>query len=139
MHQLRSLIVFETGVVYLLDDRANLLNVCFVDGVNAGLLWKAFIKRGQGATGWAVAQNRTLVNGDPHHELRTVNPELAQRFRSAATTALVHEKLCLGAITLYDSRPHPFTTEDERILDLVAPQAAAAIRKASSLQESRSR
>ncbi|UCF68250.1 MAG: HD domain-containing protein, partial [Acidobacteriota bacterium] len=139
MNKLRSLIAFDTGVVFLFDEKSGLILPALVDGHNEKMLRRKTLRRGEGITGWAVENVRTVINAQP--ELDFYGNELAvgRMYQSAAVVPLVGGGLCLGTITLYDGRARHFSIEDERILDLVGPQAAAAIQNARSYAETRSR
>lgn len=138
MVTLRSLITFDTGVIYLLDENVTSLTACFADGANADLLRDRALQRDRGISGWVAANKTTKINADPCSDFTDSSPELRSAYASAAVVPLNDEKgLCVAVLTLYDSRPQHFTGENERILGAVAAQAGPAIRSASSYEESR--
>ncbi len=139
MGKLRSLIAFDTGVVYLFDTKSQLVVPAYTDGQNAELLKQRSLRRGEGITGWVVENMRTMVNAKPELDFYGNDVDIGKMYRSAAVVPLALEGLCIGAITLYDGREDHFDTEDERILDMVGPQIAAALQNARSYEESRER
>jgi len=72
-------------------------------------------------------------------ELDFYGPDLdvGRQYNSAAVYPLMARSGCIGTITLYARESDHFCIEDQRILDLVAPQAASAIQNARSYEETR--
>jgi diguanylate cyclase (GGDEF)-like protein len=139
MRKLRSLIAFDTGVIYTFEPRSQLVVPAYADGENSELLKQRSLRRGEGITGWVVENLRTVVNVKPELDFCAGDAGVGQRYRSVASVPLRSEGLCIGAMTLYDGRESHFDSEDERILELVAPQITSAIQNARSFEESRER
>jgi diguanylate cyclase (GGDEF)-like protein len=139
MRKLRSLIAFDTGVIYLFDSKSQLIVPVYTDGQNAEVLKQRSLRRGEGITGWVVKNLRTTVNAKPELDFYGNDVNIGRMYRSAAVVPLITDGLCICAVTLYDGRENQFDSEDERILDLVGPQIASAMKNAKSYEESRER
>ncbi len=137
MAKLRSLVTFDTGAIYLIDERSGLLLPALVDGENHELVRQRTLRPGEGITGWSFANGRTLVNAQPELDFYGAGVALGKVYHSAIVVPLKSGAGVSGTITLYDRRKNHFTSDDERILDLVAPEAAVAIRNASQYEATR--
>ncbi|RMG44497.1 MAG: diguanylate cyclase [Acidobacteria bacterium] len=137
LERLRNLISFDCGVVYLVDGGNDTIRAAAAAGSGAEELRGNILMAGEGVSGWAVDNAKTLVNVVPMPDFRGRSAPLGSRFRSALVSPLVHEGRVIGAVTLYHGTERAFTSEDERILELVGPEAAAAIENARTYEKTR--
>ena len=139
MGRLRSLISFDTGSIYLVEEKTGLVIPAKTCGLNAEVIRRKSFRRGEGITGWVVDNGNTMVNVQPDLDFYGADIEIGRRYRSAIVVPLLVPEGCMGTITLYDRRVKHFGPEDERILERVVPQAAQSIQKARSHEETRDR
>ncbi|UCF66674.1 MAG: diguanylate cyclase, partial [Acidobacteriota bacterium] len=137
LEKLENLVSFDTGVIYLHDGAQALLRAAFVHGRAADKLKGKVLMQGEGVTGWAVDNGRTLVNVLAKPDFCGPRADIGRSFRSAMVVPLVIEGRSFGALTFYDRREKHFSLEDERILELIAPEAAAAIYNARAYETSK--
>ena len=139
MERLRRLVAFDSGAVYLVDEKSALIVPAHAEGDEADLIRRKSFRRGEGITGWVVENAKSMVNARPELDFYGDDIEAGRGYRSAAVFPLNVGGNCIGTITLYARRENQFGTEVERILDRIAPQAAAAIQNARSFEETRGR
>lgn len=139
MSRLRKLVSFDTGAVCLLDEKSGLIVPAHAEGENQEMIRRRSFRRGEGITGWVVENVKAMINARPELDFYGADVHVGRQYRSAAVIPLTTNGSCLGTISLYSHRESHFSTEDERILDRVAPQAAAAIQNARSFEENRDR
>lgn len=135
--RLRNMITYETGVIYLIDPKSGLVVPAHVEGAHGEALRRKTFRRGEGITGWVLENLKPMVNAKAEMDFFGADIEIGRQFQSATVYPLVAGENCIGAITLYAREEHHFTMEFERILDIVAPQAASAIQNARAYEETR--
>ncbi|MFL9466958.1 MULTISPECIES: ATP-binding protein [Scytonema] len=126
LEEARKLIQFTTSAILLLNNNTNRLdilwedvqNVCFENPlIKAQEIIDTIIKSGQGE----------IVNdvfSDPRFVDRQVN------FHSFMCVPLITEKQVIGAIVLLSETPTTYSTQDLKLLTILALQTAVAIEKA---------
>jgi putative nucleotidyltransferase with HDIG domain len=117
--------------IYLYDSRADALAATAVAGEHSEAIEGLTIAQGQRLTGWVAAHRATIVNSDAALDLGNLAMRLQPSPHSCVSTALVRDKELVGAITLYSTRPAPFTDRDAAILEVLAPRIAASLSRRS--------
>jgi putative nucleotidyltransferase with HDIG domain len=135
MKKIRSLISFDTGVIYLLEPKTGLIVPAHVEGENVGVIRRKSIRRGEGITGWVVDNMKNMLNARPELDFYGGDVSVGKQYESACVVPLKAAGQCIGTVTLYSREDKHFSSEDERILDLVVPQATSAIQNARSYAE----
>lgn len=95
----------------------------------------------EGIAGWAVRERRTVYVPDILKEPRFLYIDLNNppRFRSLMVAPLLVRDKCLGTISLTGGVVDAFTPDDERLLSILASQAAIALENARLFTETNRR
>jgi signal transduction histidine kinase/putative methionine-R-sulfoxide reductase with GAF domain len=111
----------RAGDLYVIDDRAAKMR-------------RLPYPEDTGLIGWSIRKDEVLMSADAEHDERR-DEELDQRVGAGrAKTALVvplegEHNAPMGAIAIYNKRGvHPFSSEDQELLKLIAANASTAIR-----------
>lgn len=87
--------------------------------------------------GWMQLKNRPLLANDPTSDDRLRNINLPRGIQSLLCVPLVSKAELIGVLTVYNSKRGGFTAEDQRLLAIIASQAAQIIENARLNAESR--
>lgn len=130
--QLRRVLPRGTCAVYLLDDGGEELVVEHAAGPLSSALHGMSIRVGQKLTGWVAAHRRTIVNSDAALDL---SEAAIDGPHTCVSTALLDGDTLVGVLTVYGEASEPFTEEQGRLLQMVAPHVARmlAVSRASAL------
>jgi diguanylate cyclase (GGDEF)-like protein len=126
----RRLIPCSLSVFYLLDTVSDELVATHVAGEQAALVTGLRIPRGQRLSGWVGANHQTIRNSDPVLDFGESARAMTPRPRSCLSTPLLANHDLIGVLTLYSSNHEGFSSEHERVIEIVARQVAPTIRHA---------
>ena len=119
---------------YILDDASQRLVVMDAAGPAANNVRGATIGLGDGLSGWVAAHRQVIVNSEAALDLgrraRTQTPPL----KSSLGVPLVAGESLVGTVTLYSSQRAAFTEDHSRLVQMIAPHIAQAIRTARLAQ-----
>jgi GAF domain-containing protein len=99
---------------------------------------KPSLKLGQSISGRAVQERRPIVVPDVTKERDYMYPEIARKEGLCALLSmpmLIRDRV-VGVINSYTSVPHAFTTEEIKVLQAIANQAAIAIENTKLVEKS---
>jgi diguanylate cyclase (GGDEF)-like protein/putative nucleotidyltransferase with HDIG domain len=133
-HLLR-LIPFSLLVIFVYDFETDELAARHVAGEAALPLKTMRIGLGKHLSGWVGANRQTILNSDPVLDLGELARDSTPRLRSCLSSPMVLNDALVGVITLYSSNSEHFTEEHRRLIEAVAQQSAAALRRAASGEE----
>jgi signal transduction protein with GAF and PtsI domain len=122
--QLRRLLPRGTSALYLLDHGGEDLALEHAAGVLAPSLAGMTIRVGQKLTGWVAAHRRTIVNSDAALDL--ADAVVDGRYTCLSAPLLEGDTL-VGVLTIYADASEPFTDEQGRMVQMVAPHLASMI------------
>lgn len=123
-----ELVPYDACAIYLLDDTGEFASAVHVAGPKSDLLLEKRVKVGDGPTGYALKQNKTVENADPALDLSTP-ANAGNEFRTMISRPLVAENNIIGAISVYSSGLTQYQDEHIRLLETVSKIAADAIAK----------
>jgi sigma-B regulation protein RsbU (phosphoserine phosphatase) len=123
----RQVIDYEIFAIMLLNERTQELRMRFQIG-HTPEVERMKIKMGQGITGTAVEQRRTILVDDVRKEPRYINAH--PLVRSELAVPLIAKKRVIGVIDIQARDQRYFTEEHSRILNLVGSRIATAIENA---------
>ena len=123
----RQVIDYEIFAILLLNERTQELRMRFQLG-HTPEVERMSLKMGQGITGMAVEQRRSILVDDVHTEPRYINAN--PLVRSELAVPLITKKRIIGVIDIQASKKSYFTAEHSRLLTLVASRIATAIENA---------
>ncbi|HVO31146.1 MAG TPA: GAF domain-containing protein [bacterium] len=124
-----------TGAILLLDEEKQVLTITASRNIAQDVVARAKLKLGEGITGAAAKEARTIVVPDVSKEPRYVvgNPST----RSEIAVPLFDEGRVVGVIAVDSDVPGNFHIEDRELLETFAGVAAVAIRNARLFASSR--
>lgn len=117
-----------TGAILLLDDAREVLTIKAARGLPPEVVAKVKLKPGEGITGSAAKEARTILVPDVTKEPRYVvgNPNV----RSELAVPLFDEGDVIGVIDVDSDVPDNFQPDDRELLETFAGVAAVALRNA---------
>ena len=133
--KLKSIVPFETCVVYVVDGKTGRAEPVFVAGDGAEFFGRRAVQPGEGITGWVVSNARPMASAAPEIELAGVEDEVAARVGGVLSAPLVREGRTFGAVTLFAAEA--YAGEHLRLLESACEHAATAL--ANALMHERTR
>jgi sigma-B regulation protein RsbU (phosphoserine phosphatase) len=128
-----SLTRASTGALLLTDDSGERLILQSSRGIDLEQFDHLTLGPGQGITGWVLLEKASIlvpdVNRDPRY--LAVNPQV----RSELAVPIHHKGRVVGVINVDSFAPAAFSSRDQVLLEVIAAQAAVAIRNASLFTE----
>ena len=124
------IVPFDTCVVYLYDEPKGYARIALAVGINAEEMRGRCVAPGEGVTGFALA-NRRSVNRI-HPSLDFVNGEsmMDSDYRSMASLPLFKDDLLLGALSIYSASLKEYSDDQIRLLETVTRLASDALANA---------
>jgi diguanylate cyclase (GGDEF)-like protein/putative nucleotidyltransferase with HDIG domain len=110
--RLRDLVRYDALAVFI--KQGDRLLPKFALGRDCDVLQGLHCEMGEGLTGWAAANRRTIVNGDP--SLDFVDVETQVCFEAALLVPLVGANGTIGVLALYREEKDSFSFDDSRVL-----------------------
>ena len=141
VEETRRVIDYHNARVYLLEPPDDLVPVAFEGQVGAYEPVDMAILRtkvGRGFTGWVAAHRMPLRIDDAQADPRGFTiPGTDMVDESMLVVPMQHDERLVGVITLSKLGLHKFDEDDERLLSILADQAATAFSSARHLAEAR--
>jgi PAS domain S-box-containing protein len=125
-----SMLQVEAGSVLLLDDATQELEFVAAVGAGAEQIMGLRLPAGAGIAGQALSEGRSLLVDNTQYSSQFY--EAIDHVTGLSTQRLVATPLrvkehYIGVMEVMNKRSGPFTADDVRVLDMLAPTAAAAI------------
>jgi len=136
-NKLRAIVPFDTCIIYLVDEKTGKALPAHVAGEYAEAFRKRRVTVGDGITGWAIANARSMCNTSPELDLVGVPEEITQSIRGVLVSPLIREDGAFGTITLYSKNLKSYTSEHVRLLESVAQHASSALNNALTFEKTR--
>lgn len=128
--KLRSIVPFDTCVIFVADDSTNKAEAVHAAGSAAEHFSRRRVTLGEGITGWVIANARSMRGTPPELDMAGVAAEAASWVRDAISSPLLRDDGAFGAITLYSSSESAYAVEHVRLLESVCLHASSAINNA---------
>lgn len=125
----RQMIPFETCAVYLLDHSKNAATVELAIGKNEAGFIGLELSPGEGITGWVLANRQSFCNGDPALDLRYLKIS-DSTYRSVISVPMFRDGQLTGVLSLYTSQANGYTSDHQRLLEMIAEITADALHNA---------
>jgi GAF domain-containing protein len=123
---IRQIVPSDAMALFLPDETHDHVVIRFSAGAHAHALHGVTRPTATGMAGW-VAVNRTpIVNGEPILDLG-MRAESAPALRSSIVVPLVDSDAVIAVMALYSKELLAFTEDHLRVLELLAPNLAAAM------------
>ncbi|HLL71042.1 MAG TPA: diguanylate cyclase [Pyrinomonadaceae bacterium] len=135
--KLRSIVPFDTCVIYLVDDRSGKAIAAHASGENADAFVRRRITVGEGISGWVIANARSMCNTPPELDLVGLPEEVSSNIRGVLVSPLIREDGAFGAITVYSKTRTTYTTEHVRLLESVSQHASVALNNAMTFEKTK--
>ena len=136
-NKLRSIVPFDTCVIFLVDDRSGKAAAVHAVGEEAQLFSQRRVNIGEGITGWVIANSRSMCNANPELDMVGIPEEIVKRFRGILVSPLVREDGAFGAIALYSQSRTSYSSEHVRLLESVCQHASSALNNALTHEKTR--
>jgi diguanylate cyclase (GGDEF)-like protein/putative nucleotidyltransferase with HDIG domain len=136
-NKLRSIVPFDTCVIFLVDDRSGKANAVHAVGADAELFSRRRVTIGDGITGWVIANSRSMCNANPDLDMVGIPDEVVKRFRGILVSPLTREDGSFGAIALYSQSRTSYSSEHVRLLESVCQHASSALNNALTHEKTR--
>ena len=131
LREIRKVINYHTGVIYLWSEENNRYQAGAVCGPHADLIAGSAVRRGEGFLGLAAEQGETQLVYDVRGDVRTAGDiGLTQAHRAMVVIPLMAETEVLGLLVLGDKRPGFFEARHLHTLTIIGGQTAVAIANA---------
>src|ERR1051325_3593045 len=136
-NKLRSIVPFDTCIIFIVDDRTGKAIASHVVGDHAEAFRLRRINIGEGITGWVVANSRSMCNSSPELDLVGLPEDISRGYRGVLVSPLIREDGAFGAISLYSKGRTSYTSEHVRLLESVAQHAASALNNAITFERTK--
>ncbi|HWN12067.1 MAG TPA: diguanylate cyclase [Pyrinomonadaceae bacterium] len=136
-NKLRSIVPFDTCIIFIVDEKTGKAVAAHVAGEDAELFASRRMTVGDGITGWVIANARSMSNASPELDLFGLSEEIAKSYRGALVSPLLREDGAFGAITLYSRSRSSYTTEHVRLLESVCQHASSALNNAMTYEKTK--
>jgi diguanylate cyclase (GGDEF)-like protein/putative nucleotidyltransferase with HDIG domain len=136
-NKLKSIVPFDSCVIFLVDDRSGKAIAAHAVGEEAEMFASRRITVGDGITGWVIANSRSMCNASPELDMVGVPDPIVKRFRGVLVSPLLREDGAFGAISLYSQSRTSYTTEHVRLLESVCQHASSALNNALTYEKTR--
>ncbi|HEU4712765.1 MAG TPA: diguanylate cyclase [Pyrinomonadaceae bacterium] len=129
-NKLRSIVPFDTCVIFVVDERSGKAKAVHAVGAESELFSRRRINIGDGITGWVIANARSMCNANPDLDMIGIPDETVKSFRGILVSPLLREDGAFGAIALYSQSRTSYTSEHVRLLESVCQHASSALNNA---------
>ncbi len=136
-NKLRSIVPFDTCIIFVVDERSGKAVAAHVAGEHAEFFARRHMDVGDGITGWVIANARSMCNASPELDLVGVPEEIAKLYRGVLVSPLLREDGSFGAITLFSKSRTSYTTEHVRLLESVCQHASSALNNALTFEKTK--
>jgi signal transduction protein with GAF and PtsI domain len=124
--------------IMLLDEASGELRIAATQSLSEQYRRKPNLKVGQSIIGRAVKDRRPIIVLDVSTERDYMFPDMAKKegLCSLLSVPMMVRDKALGVINSYTSTPHVFTSEEVKLLQVIANQAAIAIEHTTLIEKS---
>jgi diguanylate cyclase (GGDEF)-like protein/putative nucleotidyltransferase with HDIG domain len=136
-NKLRSIVPFDTCIIFVVDEKSGKAVAAHVAGEDAEVFSRRRMNVGDGITGWVIANARSMCNASPELDLVGISEEVARNYRGVLVSPLLREDGAFGAITLYSKSRTSYTTEHVRLLESVCQHASSALNNALTFEKTK--
>ncbi|HVN04673.1 MAG TPA: HD domain-containing phosphohydrolase [Bryobacteraceae bacterium] len=131
--RLKKIVPYDGIAIYIC--RGDRLIPHYVNGENYRLFSSLEIPAGEGLSGWAAANRKSILNGNPSVESGYLHdPSKFSTLRSALAVPLEGVNGVIGCLTLYRAEKDAFSRDHLRILLAISSKVSMAIENALRFQ-----
>jgi signal transduction protein with GAF and PtsI domain len=124
--------------IMLFDHATGELRIVATQSLSEQYRLKPNLKIGQSISGRVVQERRPIIVPDVTRERNYMYPDIAKKEGLCSLLSvpmMIREKI-VGVINSYTSMPHRFTTDEVKLMQAIANQAAIAIEHATLIEKS---
>ena len=129
----------STGAWFLPDAEHDRLVVAHAFGPAAAALRVTTVPIGERLSGWVAARRQPIINSDASLDLGTAVDAVSPPLARCISLPLMVDDALVAVLTLYTAAPDGFTADHGRLVQIVAPHLARAIRRRGAHTECESR
>src|SRR5262249_32887161 len=122
-------------VVYLADPDEGVLRATHIIGENTKLLSSHQIRFGDGISGWVASNREPIAGAHPQSDFTGIHHEALATYTNSLVFPLVDDGEVLGVLSLYATADISYADDQVRLMELVARNAATALRNARKFEE----
>lgn len=124
--------------IMLLDEPSGELRIVATQSLSEQYRRKPNLRIGQSISGRAVQERRPIIVADVMKEPEYMYPDMARKegLCSLLCVPMMMRDKAVGVINSYTSVPHAFTSEEVKLLQAIANQAAIAIEHTTLMEKS---
>ncbi|HLU99792.1 MAG TPA: diguanylate cyclase, partial [Acidobacteriota bacterium] len=127
--KIKKFVPYSACSIYLVSSEDDRMLPHHVSGMYKDILDTVEVRLGEGITGWVAANNEPLVDVSAAPEFPGLKV-LRSVFRSCLAVPLSMDDSVVGVITLYSTHTNVYQYDHLRLMEMIAPHAAAAINNA---------
>lgn len=127
VNKVGHVVPFDTCAVYLHDELKGYATAAHVAGKNSDALLNRCIAPGEGVTGFALANRRSISRIDPQLDFAGVELSADGDYRSMVSLPLMKDERLLGALSVYSVQLAEYTDDHLRLLETVTRLASDAL------------
>jgi diguanylate cyclase (GGDEF)-like protein/putative nucleotidyltransferase with HDIG domain len=124
------IVPFDTCVVYLYDQAKAYARIALAVGINAEEMRGRCVAPGEGVTGFALANRRSVNRIHPSLDFVNRDSMMDSDYRSMASLPLFKDDLLLGALSIYSASLKEYSDDQIRLLETVTRLASDALANA---------
>ena len=121
------IVPFDTCAVYLYDEVKGYASTALVVGLNVEALSARCVAPGEGVTGFALANRRSINRIHPSLDFTAAKFAGDQEYSSMASLPLFKDDRLLGAISVYSTTLREYSDDQIRLLETVTRLASDAL------------
>lgn len=121
------IVPFDTCAVYLYDEVKGYATAALTVGLNADDLHGRCVAHGEGVTGFALANRRSVNRIHPSLDFVDTKFSGDQEYSAMASLPLFKDELLLGAISVYSTSLREYSDDQIRLLETVTRLASDAL------------
>jgi len=124
--------------IMLLDHPTGELRIVATQSLSEQYRLKPNLKIGQSISGRAVQERRPIIVPNVIHDRNYMYPDMAKKegLCSLLSIPMMIREKAVGVINSYTSTPHMFTTDEVKLMQAIANQAANAIEHTTLIEKS---
>jgi signal transduction protein with GAF and PtsI domain len=124
--------------IMLLDHPTGELRIVATQSLSEQYRLKPNLKVGQTISGRAVQERRPIIVPNVLHDRNYMYPDMAKKegLCSLLSIPMMIREKAVGVINSYTSTPHMFTTDEVKLMQAIANQAAIAIEHTTLIEKS---
>jgi signal transduction protein with GAF and PtsI domain len=124
--------------IMLFDHATGELRIVATQSLSEQYRLKPNLKVGQSISGRVVQERRPIIVPDVTRDRNYMYPDIAKKegLCSLLSVPMMIREKVVGVINSYTSMPHVFTTEEVKLMQAIANQAAIAIEHATLIEKS---